>query len=101
MTLTVRLDPTLQAALDRYCTERGMTKTLAVQECLAQYLVAKPAGASIKAQAKAAATLASANLRAFADAGLVGAVTGGNAPADKATVRARVRQRLAKAGDAG
>lgn len=101
MTLTVRLDPTLQAALDRYCTERGMTKTLAVQECLAQYLVAKAPGVSGKAGAKVAATAASANLRAFADAGLIGAVAGGSAPADKTAVRARVRQRLAKGGDAG
>ena len=48
MTLTVRLDANLQAALDRYCAERGVTKTLAVQECLAQYLVQASAGAAAK-----------------------------------------------------
>lgn len=100
MTLTVRLDANLQAALDRYCAERGVTKTLAVQECLAQYLVQAPAGAAAK-PAAAEAAVTSANHHAFADAGLIGAIADGNAPADKATVRARVRQRLAKGGDAG
>jgi len=99
MTLTVRLDANLQAALDRYCAERGVTKTLAVQECLAQYLVQASAGAAAKPAAAGIAT-ASANHRAFADAGLIGAVVGGGLPADKAAVRARVRQRLAKGPDA-
>lgn len=97
MTLTVRLDPTLQAALDRYCAERGVTKTLAVQECLAQYLVQAPASAAAK-PAPADAAPASANHRAFADAGLIGGVADGGTPADKAAVRNRVRQRLAKGG---
>ena len=100
MTLTVRLNASLQAALDRYCAERGVTKTLAVQECLTQYLVHAPAGAAAK-PAPADVAPASANHRAFIDAGLIGSVAGGTEPADKAAVRARVRQRLTKGGDAG
>ena len=40
MTLTVRLDAAVESALERYCTERGVTKSLVVQECLAGYLLA-------------------------------------------------------------
>ena len=32
MTLTVRLDETLQVALERYCTATGSSKSLVVQE---------------------------------------------------------------------
>ncbi len=89
MTLTVRLDVALEAALDRYCTERGVTRTLVVQESLAAYLVQGQAGAG---QAAAGLGL-SAAYRAFADAGLVGAVSNEGHTADKAAVRARVQQR--------
>lgn len=104
MTLTVRLDATLQAALERYCAERGVTKTLAVQECLAQFLVERRPTMAARALAGAAAVPASASHRAFAEAGLIGAVALGRVPADKAAVRAQALQRLAKgapkAGDA-
>ena len=40
MTLTVRLDAAVESALERYCTERGVTKSMVVQECLAGYLLA-------------------------------------------------------------
>lgn len=94
MTLTVRLDATLQAALDRHCAQRGVTKTLVVQESLAAYLVVAQPAAGGPADALAdAATPASAAFRAFADAGLIGAVALGDAPADKAAVRAQVQQR--------
>jgi len=43
MTLTVRLDSPVQSALERYCTQRGVTKSLVVQESLA---VCLPAGGS-------------------------------------------------------
>ena len=45
MTLTVRLDTALESALERYCAERGVTKSLVVQESLATYLLADQAGA--------------------------------------------------------
>jgi hypothetical protein len=95
MTLTVRLDATLQAVLDRHCAERGVTKTLVVQESLAAYLVVAQPAAGSPADARANAVRpASAAFRAFTDAGLIGAVALGDAPADKAAVRARVQQRL-------
>ena len=40
MTLTVRLDPALESALDRHCADRGVSKSLVVQESLAIYLLA-------------------------------------------------------------
>lgn len=98
MTLTVRLDAALQAALDRHCAEHGVTKTLVVQECLASYLVA--ARPDLAAREAAAAAEPSASYRAFADAGLIGAVAGGSAPADKVAVRQQVLRRLGKGGDA-
>lgn len=35
MTLTVRLDDALDSALQRYCLQHGVTKSLVVQESLA------------------------------------------------------------------
>ena len=95
MTLTVRLDAALQAALDRHCAEQGVTKTLVVQECLAQYLVAAQHVAAAGPGNSAGATpQPSANHRAFANAGLIGAVAGGGASADKAAVRQQALRRL-------
>ena len=95
--MTVRLDAALQAALERHCAERGVTKSLVVQECLATYLVsARPAPST---DAAAAAAEPSAADRAFADAGLIGAVAGVQASADKAAVRHRAMQRLRKGPD--
>ena len=88
MTLTVRLKPELEAALELNCAERGVTKSLVVQEVLAEYL-AKPPGRKGKrsiAQAEAPAE-PSAIYRAFEALGLIGAV-GGVGPADNAGVRA-------------
>jgi predicted transcriptional regulator len=92
MTLTVRLDPTLATALDRYCADTGTSKSHVVQESLAAYLI----GA-----ARPDATLDAKDLgprspafKAFADAGLVGAVDLDlPGSADKAAVRARVTSR--------
>ena len=97
MTLTVRLDPTLESALERYCTERGATKSLVVQESLAAYLLAdkRPVGA---ASGLAADAGASANYRAFLDAGLLGAVAGNGVSATKQVVRDRVMRRLGRHG---
>lgn len=88
MTLTVRLDPTLDTALERYCAATGSSKSLVVQESLAAYLVTRTQPAA-RAVAGAAP---SANFRAFADAGLVGVIAVGGG-ADKAAVRARATAR--------
>ena len=102
MTLTVRLDSTLDAALQRYCTDHGVSKSLAVQESLAVYLVARstPAAAPGGAAAGAAASI-SANYQAFANAGLLGAVALDGGSADKAAVRERVVARSAAGSAAG
>jgi len=90
MTLTVRLDPALESALDRYCAEHGVTKSLVVQECLASYLVEQqPAKAR-------AARAANPLYEAFSQAGLVGAGELGGGSADKAAVRARAAQRIGR-----
>jgi hypothetical protein len=95
MTLTVRLDNALESALERYCTERGVTKSLVVQESLAAYLVsAGPRPRSSIEERAGGEVPVSANYRAFAEAGLIGGVALGQG-ADKAAVRARVAQRVA------
>jgi len=99
MTLTVRLDAALEAALERHCAERGVTKSLVVQECLASYLVADRDARN--ADAARPPTVPGPAFRAFADAGLIGAVAGGNVPADKANVRQQVQRRLSRSPRAG
>lgn len=96
MTLTVRLDTMIAAALDRYCVDRGATKSLVVQECLAHYLLSGHAQSAQTGAAAAArpGTQVSSNYLAFADAGLVGAGVLGGVSADKAAVRARAMLRL-------
>lgn len=93
MTLTVRLKPELEAALELHCAERGVTKSLVVQEVLAQYL-AQPSGG--KGLAVAAPAEPSAAYRAFDAAGFIGAGRSDGRPADKARVREAVAQRLAQ-----
>ena len=96
MTLTVRLDNTLESALERYCTERGVTKSLVVQESLAAYLLPGSPRAGSAAMGRAAGDKpVSANYRAFAEAGLIGAVALGGS-ADKAAVRARIAESFAQ-----
>ena len=101
MTLTVRLDPAVESALERYCAERGVTKSLVVQECLAGYLLADQAQAANARQAGAAKPPApvSANYKAFADAGFIGAGELGGGSADKAAVRARAMQRIRRTAE--
>ena len=90
MTLTVRLDTALDTALTRYCEQAGVSKSLVVQESLAAYLPAASSGAAGTAGQSTPAF--SDNHRAFADLGLIGAVSDGRG-ADKAAVRARVAAR--------
>jgi hypothetical protein len=92
MTLTVRLDDTLAQALERHCAATGATKSLVVQESLAVYLLAHQAPAGGEGATRGGRP--SANARAFAEAGLLGAANLGAAPADKAAVRARALERL-------
>ena len=96
MTLTVRLDTAVESALERYCTERGVTKSLVVQECLASYLLAHQAQGATARHAAVTTPPASvsANYKAFADAGFIGAGELGGGSADKAAVRARAMQRI-------
>jgi hypothetical protein len=98
MTLTVRLDSTLEGALERYCTERGVTKTLVVQECLASYLLAARSPSTDNTSKDAKPVSVSANYKAFAEAGLIGCIAGvgGVGGADKAAVRARVAEVFAQ-----
>ena len=101
MTLTVRLDTAVESALERYCIERGVTKSLVVQECLASYLLADQAQAATARHAAATTRPApvSANYKAFADAGFIGAGELGGGSADKAAVRARAMQRIRRAAE--
>jgi hypothetical protein len=96
MTLTVRLDTAVASALERYCTDQGVSKSLVVQESLAVYLLAKqatPAAELARSRAKPGAKV-SANYKAFADAGFIGAGELGGGSADKAAVRERAMQRI-------
>ncbi len=97
MTLTVRLDDTLAAALERYCAATGATKSLVVQESLARYLLGDQADAASQRGAAASTRSApSANYKAFADAGFVGAGVLGGGTADKAAVRALAAKRISR-----
>ena len=97
MTLTVRLDAAVESALERYCTERGVTKSLVVQECLAGYLLADQAksGKVATAERAAAEPQVSDNYKAFAEAGLIGGIALGHG-ADKAAVCARIAESFAQ-----
>lgn len=97
MTLTVRLQPALESALELHCAERGVSKSLVVQEVLAEYL-ARPQQQQRRARsatATATATEPSANYRAFEALGLIGAGDLGGHSADKARVREVIGARLA------
>jgi predicted transcriptional regulator len=105
MTLTVRLDETLELALERYCLSTGATKSGVVQEALAAHLMDRPAA---RGAAPARQRSISNHFQAFVDAGLVGAVAlgapqlggvGGTAGANKAAVRARVAARFSETAD--
>jgi hypothetical protein len=97
MRLTVRLDETLESALERYCAETGVTKNLVVRQSLAAYLLARQSRAAKTAGERSGRKdPVSANYRAFERAGLIGAVALGGGSADKAGVRARVAKSFAE-----
>ena len=86
MTLTVRLDDTIAAALHDHCEAHGTSKSSVVQQSLADYLMrSKALGANAERTPKHSAAFA-----AFEAAGLLGTGTLGPAPANKAAVRARI-----------
>ena len=95
MTLTVRLQPELESALALHCAERGVTKSLVVQQVLAEYLARPGAQRSRRNAAPAQPAEPSANYRAFEAAGLIGAGDLGGRSADKARVREVIAQRMA------
>lgn len=87
MTLTVRLKPDIETALELHCAERGVSKSLVVQEVLAEYLARPPGRTSRRGAGAEVHGQPSAAYRAFDALGLIGAVSGVG-PADKAGVRA-------------
>ena len=89
MTLTARLPQALEAALQDYCDTHGLTKSLVVQEALADYL------SRDKRRVQAAAGRSvSKNYRALKKAGLLGCVRGDGVSATKEVVRQRVLDQL-------
>ena len=95
MTLTVRLKPELESALELHCAERGVSKSLLVQEALAAYLVQPLARKPRQAAGPGLPAEPSANYRAFEALGLIGCVAGVG-PADKAGVRAAFARSFAQ-----
>lgn len=87
MTLTVRLKPDIESALELHCAERGVTKSLLVQQVLAEYL-ARP---EVRRKPEAP----SVAYRAFEAAGFIGSGRSDGRPADKARVREVIAQRMA------
>jgi hypothetical protein len=95
MTLTVRLNPDLESALEQYCADRGVTKSLVVQEVLAEYLARPSAPRGAKRNAVGATSVEpSANYRAFEALGLIGTGDLGGRSADKARVREVIAERM-------
>ncbi len=96
MTLTVRLATALESALELHCAERGVTKSLVVQESLAQYLLgakAKRAGDRAEGHVEPSENV-SDNYKAFVAAGLIGTGELGGVSATNAVVRERIAQHL-------
>ena len=98
MTLTVRLKPELESALELHCAERGVTKSLMVQEMLAEYLARPAPRGKRRTAAPELPAEPSANYRAFEALGLIGAGDLGGRSADKARVREVIAQRMADRG---
>jgi hypothetical protein len=95
VTLTVRLKPALEAALELHCAERGVSKSLVVQEVLAEYLARPAARGKRRAVAAEMPAEPSANYRAFEAAGFIGAGALDGRPTDKARMREVMAERLA------
>lgn len=96
MTLTVRLDNAVESALERYCAERGVTKSAVVHESLAAYLLSD----STENKVADNKNIASKAFAAFVQAGIIGAGELGGTGADKLAVRARAMQRIKRSASA-
>ena len=95
MTLTVRLRPEIEAALELHCAERGVTKSLVVQEVLAEYL-ARPVSRGKRREPEGEMPAKpSANYLAFEAAGFIGSGRSDGRSADKARVREVIAERMA------
>lgn len=92
MTLTVRLKPELESALELHCAERGVTKSLVVQEVLAEYLARPTGGKRQRGAAPALPDKPSETYLAFKRLGLIGAGALDGLSATKDVVRERIQQ---------
>ena len=92
MTLTVRLKPDVESALELHCAERGVTKSLVVQEVLAEYLARPPSRKRQPAPVPGLPDKPSANYLAFERLGLIGAGLLDGRSATKEVVRERIQQ---------
>jgi hypothetical protein len=92
MTLTVRLKPELESALESHCAERGVTKSLVVQEVLAEYLARPPGGKRPNAAAPDWPDKPSETYLAFKRLGLIGTGALDGRSATKEVVRERIQQ---------
>jgi hypothetical protein len=95
MTLTVRLKPELETALERHCAERGVSKSLVVQEVLAEYLARAVRRGKRSEPEQQMPAKPSANYLAFEAAGFIGAGALDSRPTDKARMREVMAERLA------
>lgn len=95
MTLTVRLDQAIEAALARYCAERGVTKSLVVQQSLAAYLTHSTVEVE---SSRSARNSASPLFEAFQNAGLVGSGILAGVAVTKDVVRLRAQERASNRG---
>ena len=95
MTLTVRLDAVLESALEQYSSDLGITKSLVVQEALAEFLT-RARASDKKRHAGRNGTAVSENYKAFERAGLVGTGTGDGRSATKDVVRERAAARISR-----
>ena len=98
MTLTVRLDDTLDSALASHCAAHGVTKSRVVQESLAAYLRASRSQSTKAADVHSSlGEQVSDNYCAFEKTGLIGCVSIGlKRGADKAGLRARIAESFAQ-----
>ena len=88
MTLTVRLPPTLEEALEAYSEYKGLTKSHVVQEALAEYLAHARKGAA------AAGRQPSDTYKALKKAGVIGCYRGDGVSATKEVVRKKVLEAM-------
>jgi hypothetical protein len=95
MTLTVRLRPEIETALELHCTERGVSKSSVVQQVLGEYLARPATRGKRHTVAEELPAEPSANYRALEAAGFIGAGVLDGRPTDKARMREVMAERMA------